>query len=118
MTGLTLTAEQEAAYDLEVAEVGARAVEWLDNYQMATLYSDLDARIWSQILMMVRSIQARTDGAIPAEWMPTLDERGMWAPSWLSAGRQPGQVPPGHPDAAKPAGWGEHPRDCACGDCP
>jgi hypothetical protein len=32
--------------------------------------------------------------------------------------RQPGQVPPGHPDAGKPAGWGEHPRDCDCGDCP
>jgi hypothetical protein len=37
--------------------------------------------------------------------------RGFW-------GRQPGQVPPGHPDAAHPAGWGEHPRDCNCGDCP
>ena len=31
---------------------------------------------------------------------------------------QPGQVPPGHPDAGKPVGWGEHPRDCDCGDCP
>lgn len=32
--------------------------------------------------------------------------------------RQPGQVPPGHPDAGKPVGWGEHPRDCDCGECP
>ena len=32
--------------------------------------------------------------------------------------RQPGQVPPGHPDAGKAVGWGEHPRDCDCGDCP
>jgi len=32
--------------------------------------------------------------------------------------RQPGQVPPGHPDAGKPVAWGEHPRDCDCGDCP
>jgi hypothetical protein len=29
-----------------------------------------------------------------------------------------GQVPPDHPDAGKPVGWGEHPRDCDCGDCP
>ena len=35
-----------------------------------------------------------------------------------TAPRQPGQVPPGHPDAGKPVGWGEHPRDCDCGDCP
>ena len=33
-------------------------------------------------------------------------------------GRQPGQVRPDHPDAGKPVGWGEHPRDCDCGDCP
>jgi hypothetical protein len=32
--------------------------------------------------------------------------------------RQPGQVPSDHPDAGKPVGWGEHPRDCDCGDCP
>ena len=32
--------------------------------------------------------------------------------------RQPGQVPPDHPDAGKPVGWGEHPRDCDCGECP
>jgi len=31
---------------------------------------------------------------------------------------QPGQVPSGHPDAGKSVGWGEHPRDCDCGDCP
>lgn len=35
-----------------------------------------------------------------------------------TAPNQPGQVPPGHPDAGKPVGWGEHPRDCDCGDCP
>lgn len=44
MTALELTAAEEAAYDLEVAEVGERAVEWLDHYQTATLYSSLDAR--------------------------------------------------------------------------
>jgi hypothetical protein len=27
-------------------------------------------------------------------------------------------VPPDHPDAGKPVGWGEHPRDCDCGECP
>lgn len=32
--------------------------------------------------------------------------------------RQMGQVPPGHPDARKPVGWGEHPKDCDCGECP
>ena len=32
--------------------------------------------------------------------------------------RQMGQVTPDHPDARKPVGWGEHPRDCDCGDCP
>jgi hypothetical protein len=81
MTGLTLTPAQEAAYDLEVAEIGERAVEWLDYYQMTTLYSDLDARTWSQILMMIRSIQ-HAHGYAPAEWMPAFDEHGEWVPSW------------------------------------
>ena len=81
MIGLTLTPEQEAEYDREVAELGERAVEWLDNYQMATLYSAPDNRTWSQILMMIRSIQACT-GFVPPEWMPAFDEQGMWVPSW------------------------------------
>jgi hypothetical protein len=81
VTGLTLTPEQEAEYDLEVAELGEQAVEWLDNYQMATLYSAPDDRTWSQILMMIRSIQA-SYGFVPPEWMPAFDEQGMWVPSW------------------------------------
>ena len=81
MIGLTLTPEQEAEYDREVAELGERAVEWLDNYQMATLYSAPDDRTWSQILMMIRSIQAYT-GFVPPEWMPAFDEQGMWVPPW------------------------------------
>lgn len=83
MTVLQLTAEEEAAYDLEVAEVGERAVEWLDHYQMATLYSDLDARTWSQILMMIRTIQ-RAHGYVPPEWLPAFDEEGNWLPPWLT----------------------------------
>jgi hypothetical protein len=31
---------------------------------------------------------------------------------------QMGQVPLDHHDARKPVGWGEHPHDCDCGECP
>lgn len=81
MTGLTLTPDQKADYDREVAEIGARAVEWLDHYQLGTLYSDPDARIWAQVLTMIRAIQA-SRGFVPAEWMPAFDEDGGWVPSW------------------------------------
>ena len=31
---------------------------------------------------------------------------------------RPGTGRTGHPGAGKPVAWGEHPRDCDCGDCP
>ena len=50
----------------------------------------------------------------------TDEERREAAARYIAAryGLQPGQVPPDHPDAGKLVAWGEHPRDCDCGDCP
>jgi hypothetical protein len=51
-----------------------------------------------------------------------LPFHAIGCPDWIPEGQlwpmQPGQVPPDHPDAGKPVAWGEHPRDCDCGDCP
>jgi hypothetical protein len=77
-----LTAGEEAAYDLEVTELGQRVSDWLTNYQLAALYSGEMDRTWAVILTMIRAVQARTDGAVPAGWMPRFDADGRWAPAW------------------------------------
>lgn len=55
-----------------------------------------------------------------ASGMSDAGEMAEFFDRWpeTAAPGQPGQVPSGHPDAGKPVGWGEHPRDCDCGDCP
>lgn len=56
---------------------------------------------------------ARPAAGAPAE---LLCQRQACYVRWFPVRHPPGQVY--DPDAAQPVGWGEHPRDCACGDCP
>ena len=77
-----MTPEQEAAYDLEVTELGERVSWWLTNYQFAQVYTYAHDRIWATLMCFTGCIRA-SGIVVPPEWLPRLDARDMWAPPWI-----------------------------------
>jgi hypothetical protein len=76
---VTLSAEEERAYDRDVAELGERVVTWLDRDQLGTLYSQVKDRAWSVVLGCYAKVAASLGpGNVPPEWTPRFDEHGMW----------------------------------------
>lgn len=71
----------EDDYDLEAVELGERVSWWITNYQLARLYSEEKDRVFFTMMVFLGCIRSciPDTAEIPGEWIPELDENGMWA---------------------------------------
>lgn len=66
-------------YDLDVAEIGERAVIWADRESLGAMYSQLKDRAWAVVSdCYAKCVTSLGPENVPPEWKPTFDSHGMW----------------------------------------
>ena len=66
-------------FDRDVAELGERAVLWLDREQFGSLYSEVKDRAWAVVLdCYAKCVTSLGPDAVPPGWRPSIGPDGMW----------------------------------------
>lgn len=66
-------------WDIDVAELGERAVIWADRESLGSLYSQVEDRAWAVVLdCYAKCVVSLGAENVPAEWRPQFDEHGRW----------------------------------------
>lgn len=76
--------QQDFYGELNELELGERVSDCLFTELAGSIYSTVENRTWALILQCYRFMYEATNGNVPADWKPAIDDKGMWHPAAAS----------------------------------